>query len=324
MKTILVSGASGVVGYGILRALRAGDTEYTLVGTTIYNDSVAPAFCDIFEQAPLTIDEGYIDWLCRIIDKHHVDMIIPGIEGDMMSWNKAREQLEATGTKPLLNNPDLIELCSDKWNFYEKLHETGSNLTIDSRLSGTFDELKNALGLPFLLKPRKGFASKGIVIIDSEELFFQHQSDLGTLVMAQPIVGNNEEEYTVSAFFDKDSQLLCFMGLKRKLSKEGFTEKAQVSDLVGAKEAIEELAQLLRPFGPTNFQFRVHQGNLKLLEINPRISSATSIRTAFGYNENVMSVEYFLNSKVPAQPKVKKGYAVRYVEDHIFYDSDTV
>lgn len=324
MKTILVSGASGVVGYGALKSLRSGKPDYKLIGTSIYDDSVAPAFCDVFELAPMTNNEHYIDWLCGLIKKHHIDMVIPGIEIDMLKWDKERVKIEKSGAKALLNNLHLIELCSDKWNFYEKLHQSGSKLAIDSRLSGSFEDLKKAFGLPFLLKPRQGFASKGIAIIESNETFMLHKNNLGSVVMAQPIVGSNEAEYSISAFFDKSSQLLLSMSLKRKLAKEGFTEKAQTADLPGAKEAINELAKLLQPVGPTNFQFRVHEGQLKLLEINPRISSATSIRTAFGYNESVMSVEYFLDNIVPAQPKLKRGYAVRYTEDHIFYDSDTV
>jgi carbamoyl-phosphate synthase large subunit len=63
---------------------------------------------------------------------------------------------------------------------------------------------------------------------------------------------------------------------------------------------------------------------LKLLEINPRISSATSIRAAFGYNESIMSVDYFLRGKVPMQPVVRKGVAIRYAEEHIFYDRNTL
>ena len=61
------------------------------------------------------------------------------------------------------------------------------------------------------------------------------------------------------------------------------------------KEAIKNLCEIFNPFGPTNFQFRYHEGNLKLLEINPRISSSTSIRMKFGYNESLMAVEYFLS-----------------------------
>jgi len=321
MKNILVSGASGVVGYGTLRSLRQGAEEYHLIGTTIYNASVAPAFCDVFEQAPPTSDPRYLPWLKELIKRHSVDMIIPGINDDMIAWNGYRDELAATGTVVMLNRAELIDLCSDKWIFYEELRRQHTGCLIESRLSGTYAELKAAFGLPFLLKPRRGFASKGIVVVDSGQTFRQHQKDLGEVVMGQPIVGDNESEYTISAFFDNESKLCCSMGLRRKLAKEGYTEKAEVAMPPQAEGVITELATLLRPVGPTNFQFRVHKGELKLLEINPRISSATSIRTGFGYNESEMAVQYFLKGVMPKQPKIRSGVAVRYAEDHFFYDS---
>jgi carbamoyl-phosphate synthase large subunit len=59
----------------------------------------------------------------------------------------------------------------------------------------------------------------------------------------------------------------------------------------------------------------------KLLEINPRISSASSIRAAFGYNESEMSVDYFLRSirpdKLDKAPLMGRK-AIRYTEDFIF------
>jgi len=324
MKTILVSGTSGIVGYGVLKSLRLNPGQYKLIGITIYDDSVAPAFCDIFVQAPITNDEKYIPWLCEIIKTHNVDMIIPGIEADMIAWNINKEILNKTGVHILLNKPELIELCSDKWTFFKKLSSTNSKLAIKSSLTGSFEDFEKALGVPFLLKPRKGFASKGIVKIENKETFEKNKDNLGSILMAQPIVGNIEEEYTVSAFFDNISNLLCYMILRRKLAKEGFTEKAEVVEINGIKEAIEELKEIFKPIGPTNFQFRLHEGKLKLLEINPRISSATSIRTAFGYNESEMSVNYFLNNIIPTQPEIKKGHAVRYTEDYIFYDSNNL
>lgn len=324
MITVLVSGASGVVGYGILKSLRNSGLNYRLIGTTIYDDSVAPAFCDVFELAPKTSDALYTDWLLGVIEKHKIDVIIPGIEADMIRWNQDRSTLEKSGVKLLLNNPGLIDLCTDKWKFYEALHAAHPVLAIESRLEESFEELSHAFGLPFLLKPRRGFASKGIVRVDSEKVFDEHKKELGETLMAQPIVGSNEEEYTVSAFFDQDSYLCCYMGLKRQLSTEGFTEKASVASPAGIEPAIRSLAELLKPVGPTNFQFRVHEGQLKLLEINPRVSSATSIRMAFGYNESVMGVEYLVNGTKPDQPKIRNGYAVRYIEEKVFYDSDNI
>ncbi|MEI9913713.1 MAG: ATP-grasp domain-containing protein [Candidatus Saccharibacteria bacterium] len=323
MKTVLVSGASSVIGYGILRSLRELK-DCKLIGTTIYNDSVAQAFCDVFELAPKTDADNYLSWLNKTIKKHNVDIIIPGIEVDAQKWNEHRDELTKTGVKVVLNNSDLIKICTDKWSFYQKLHNQGSKLAIDTRNTGTYESLKQELGLPFLLKPRAGSASRGIVIVKDNQTFDDNSSKLGSELIAQPIVGSEDKEYTTSAFFDNDSKLCCHITLRRNLSKEGFTEKAEVVDMPDIKSAVEELAKIFKPVGPTNFQFRQHEGQLKLLEINPRISSATSLRTGFGYNESVMSIEYFLEGKAPNQPTIKQGRAVRYIEDHFFYDSHNI
>jgi len=315
-KTILVSGASGIVGYGILRSLRRSEEKYRLIGTTIYDFSIAPAFCDIFEKALPTNHPDYSDWLCEIIRKYSVDMLIHGIECDMFQWNKEREKIISTGTFPLLNNSKLIELCGDKWAFYEKLIIDNAKYAIPSSLNGNC----NTLSLPFLLKPRRGFGKKGIIYIKNENDFEKHKHKIGTELMMQPIIGSEDLEYTVSAFFDKTSQLIDFFSLKRKLSNDGFTQEAQVVDF-DCHNVICDLAEVFKPIGPTNFQFRIDGDAIKLLEINPRISSATSIRAAFGYNESVMSVNYFLHNQVPTKidkSKIINKMAIRYTEDYIF------
>ena len=320
MNTILVSGASGVVGYGILRSLRKWSKHLRLVGTTIYDDSAAQGFCDIFEQAPPTSDAGYLDWLSKIISAHQVDLIIPGIEADMYRWIESVDELERGGTvKAMLNAPTLIALCQDKWTFFEMLSKASLPCVIETTLDSDFDALASRLGLPFLLKPRKGFGSKGIVRIDSLATFLEHRAQTGTVLMAQPIIGTDNEEYTTSAFCDGQGGFHAHMTLKRKLSSDGFTDRAEVVQVDDIAETVRELCGVFRPVGPTNFQFRRHQGALKLLEINPRVSSATSIRTAFGYNECAMAVEYYLEGKTPHQPAIRPGRAVRYTEDLIFY-----
>jgi carbamoyl-phosphate synthase large subunit len=319
MKNILVSGASGIIGYGILRSLKRSGLDLRLIGTTIYTDSVAQGFCDVFEQAPPTIDPGYVDWLIKIIERHHIDLIIPGIDADMYKWADHVSEIEKIGTKVLINNTELISLCGDKWIFYQALMKNSNSYAIKSSLNSEFNFLVNEFGLPFILKARHGSGSKGIVEVDSLEKFQKHQCDIGSILMAQPIVGNDEEEYTTSAFCDGEGSFWAFMTLKRKLSKDGFTDKAEVVYLNEIKDALSALCKIFKPIGPTNFQFRMHNGALKLLEINPRISSSTSIRTAFGYNECQMAVEYFLENKSIDQPYIKNGRAVRYVEDLIIY-----
>ena len=320
MKRVLVSGASGIVGYGVLRSLRLAGQECFLVGTSIYGDSVAPAFCDVFEQAPLTGAPDYLDWLLATLRRHRIDLLIPGIEIDMYRWVEDVPAIRASGTLPLLNVPELIDLCKDKWNFYQRLTAAGVSCAIESSLDVDFAALVQRLGLPFLLKPRRGFGSKGIVRVTSEDVFQKHCADIGPVLMAQPIVGNDEEEFTTSAFCDGRGGYFASMTLRRKLSRDGFTDKAEVADTAEFVPVMDELCRLFRPLGPTNFQFRRCPNGPKLLEINPRISSSTSIRAAFGYNESAMALDYFLEQRDPTQPAIRRGRAVRYTDEHIFYE----
>ncbi len=318
VKTILVSGASGIVGYGILRTLKGWG--YRLIGTTIYEDSPAECFSDIVEMVPVSTDINYICFLKSLIIKYQVDMIIPGIEFDMLIWNKHRDELEKTGAFVLLNNRELVSLCLDKWRFFEKLEENQIDCRIESSNEADFYRFKT----PFILKPRCGYGSKGVVKINSKEKFEQKSKEIGEILMMQEYVGSDEAEYTVSAFFTSKSKLKAMIGMKRKLAKAGYTETAEVVNSEPFRPIIQELAEVFCPIGPTNFQFRKHADSWKLLEINPRISSSTSIKAAFGYNESKMSIDYFLEGKEIEQPNIKYGKAIRYIEDYIVYDSDIV
>ena len=317
--TILVSGASGIVGYGILRSLK--EQDYKLIGTTIYKESPADCFSDIVEHPPMTHDEGYIPWLIDTIEKYHIDMIIPAIEADMEVWNKNREKLQNTGTYVLLNNSGLIDLCLDKWHFYQALKDNHFKYCIDS----TIDAEHVTYSYPFILKPRCGFGGRGIVVVKDEEMFNKYRKRIPEdNYMIQEFVGTSDEEYTVSGFFDNQSNLKACIMMKRQLSKQGFTEISKVVNIDEIKKIIIELADIFHPVGPTNFQFRRHEGDWRLLEMNPRISSSTSIRKSFNYNESLMSIEYFLENKEVKQPLIKQGKAIRYTEDYIIYDSANI
>ena len=65
MKTILVSGASGIVGYGILRSLTG--LGYRIIGTTIYKSSPADCFADIVEKPPLHCQKPGIRLRIRVL-----------------------------------------------------------------------------------------------------------------------------------------------------------------------------------------------------------------------------------------------------------------
>jgi carbamoyl-phosphate synthase large subunit len=108
------------------------------------------------------------------------------------------------------------------------------------------------------------------------------------------------------------------------LSSAGNTQEAEVVNDSTIEEASMALTALFRPIGPTNYQFRKEAGVAYLLEINPRFSSSNSLRTAFGYNEAEMAIEYFLLNQRPPVPHILSGIAWRYSEDFVIHDRDSV
>lgn len=256
-----------------------------------------------------------------LIKKHRVDLVIPGIESDVYAWAENIGRLNGLGVRAVVNNVDLVCLCKDKWAFYDYFKRKKKDYLIESSLSKDYNELVERFGIPFMLKPRVGYGSKGVVKIHSKLDFDKYRSDVGFTLMAQQFVGSDDQEYTTSAFCDGRGGFNAIMSLKRKLSKDGYTDRAEVVEIDEINRVVSVICQELRPSGPTNFQFRMHDGIYKLLEINPRISSSTSIRSAFGYNESKMCVEFFLENKAVVQPVIKKGKAVRYVEDSIIFDA---
>ncbi|WP_299534774.1 ATP-grasp domain-containing protein [Ulvibacterium sp.] len=319
MANIWVTGASSLIGYGILKSIRSTKKPYRLIGTTIHKDSIAPAFTDICIKAPFSGTDGYIDWVISVIKDHNIDLVIPSFEEDVFFLTDHREQIESTGAKLVLNTQDLVCLCKDKWEFYQVLENSACPHVIPSSLSSEFRELESKFGLPLLLKPRRGNASKGIVRVLKEEDFELHKGQIGKNLMVQPLIGKDDEEFTTSAFCDGKGGYYAIITLKRELSKGGYTNLAEVVDNNQIKAAVRNICKILKPIGPTNFQFRIHNGAVYLLEINPRFSSSTSMRYAFGYNDALMSIEYFLDEKIPGQPKIRNGKAIRYIEDYIVY-----
>ncbi len=319
LTTIMVTAASGIIGYGIIRNL--AKTGYRVIGTTIYETSPADCFADCVEIVPRADDEKYIEAILRIIREQKVDILIPGHEAELFVLNRHRQVIKGTGVVLLLNNSELIDLCKDKWLFFCELEKRKVKCRIKTSISRE-DIMK--MDVPIVVKPRRGSGSKGFKVIKSIDELYELIIKLDEGYIFQQYVGSEDEEYSVSAFFDNSSYCKAKMAIKRRLSKDGYTEIAESVHAELFDNDIVELAEILKPIGPTNFQFRRVGDSNKLLEINPRISSSTSIRAKFGYNECAMAVDYFLYGKEIVQPCIKKGKAIRYIEDYLMYDGNNI
>lgn len=313
---ILVTGVGAIIGYGIIKSLRAQNNyDVRIIGMDIYDDAYGQFVCDQFYIAERADSPRYLDFINGIVEKEHVDLIMPGIEQDMYRLHELGEQVK---TKVVLNNDLLINLSKDKLETYRFFKDKGINV-IPTLFEASYGECVQQLGHPFLLKPRTSYASKGIHKIYSEEEFCFYNKHPEHNI-CQKIIGSDTTEYTIAVYGKGDGTYADYIILKRKLAQTGATDKATTvlydKDLM---DYVDQICEITKPYGPTNIQLRKDGEQVFLLEINPRISSACSIRTRMGYNDPLKCIELYLFNQHMAPQAKKEMHAVRFIDD-FFYE----
>ena len=315
---ILVTGVGAIIGYGIIESLRATSINCNVIGTDIYDENYGKYICDTFIQVPYTSNPDYKTIVNDIINKYQIDIIFPGIEQDVFFFSSCRESIKAV---VVLNNTELINLSKDKFAMYNFLKKNKFEDLIPTYENLSHESAVSILGLPYIIKPKQSYASKGFHIVDSNEAYNKLKNVINSNTLFQPYVGSINEEYTVSVFADGKGSYIDSYILRRYLSSAGASEKAfSIKNDSAIIKSVNTLVKIFKPEGPTNMQFRKIDNKVFLLEVNPRISSACSLRTKFGYNEPLYCLQHYLFNKEYIRTEKKFGKAIRYISDKIIYE----
>jgi carbamoyl-phosphate synthase large subunit len=323
MKTILVTGVGAIISQGIVEALRSYDSPVCVVGLDRSPHTVGLHLCDSFLSKP-THDEGsadYFDFWCQLLVTHRIDLVLPGIESDALFLDQHRHVLGQLSALAI-NSPRMLNVCCNKMTTYHELSALDV-ARIPSLQATTTTDLATLGPGPYVLKPCSGNGSRGIHLVQNQREYLRTFSECGdTDYLVQPYLGDPDHEYTASAFGLGNGRSLIPIVFRRLLSKTGYTNYVEVETSAAIAATIDTLSRHFQPVGPTNYQFRLHNGRYYLLEINPRFSSSTSLKAAFGYNEADMCIQFFLQHQIPPEPQILKGRAWRKISDVIVYESD--
>ncbi len=323
LTTVVVTGIGALIGQGIARSLRRLD-GIRIIGVDRRITDLAKSFCDFAIQKPDVLETGdaYLAFWAELLSEQTANFVLPGLSVDVAFFRRVAPVLERGGCSILLNRHELIDLCSDKLIFGEALASAGFP-TIPTVLPDSWKDACDALGAPpFLLKPRRGEGSAGIVRLQDESDFSYWTRKSGENWMLQRIIGRDDEEYTVGVFGLGAADPVGPIIFRRTLARAGHTGFAEVVEHQAIREMTLRIVRHFVPVGPTNLQFRVADGVPYLLEINPRFSSSCSLRTAFGFNEAQMSLDYLRHGRVLSPLTLRKGRAWRYNEDFVRHDGD--
>src|SRR5260221_9582519 len=146
--TILVTAAGAPGAAALLRGLHEnGEREVRIVGVDMSERAIGRALCDAFHVVPPGADPAYPDALLEIVEREHVDVVLPQSSHDLPHLAAARGRFPVP---VLVSGPETVRRSNDKAETYELLHRIGVRAPEFRRVTGAagVDAPARELGYP--------------------------------------------------------------------------------------------------------------------------------------------------------------------------------
>jgi carbamoyl-phosphate synthase large subunit len=307
---VLVTGAGAVLGQGIIRSLQNSSLKPRIVSVDPNRYSAGLFWSDATHLVPFANDPLYLDRIREVLEIERPDAVLVGTDTELPFFAEHRLALEKEfATHIVVSSPPVIDIANDKYKTYQFLHGAGLDCPA-SCLPGQQDALIAQVGFPLVVKPCVGARSIGVSVVHNRgelENAIKGRDD----VVLQECVGRDDSEYTASALVF-DGKCSATIVMRRDL-RDGNTYRAYVEAFPELNRMVARLGEVLDPYGPANFQFRVDgAGRAKVFEINARFSGTTPLRALAGFNEVEMCLRKILHGETIVQPEVENMTILRY------------
>ncbi|MBO9542509.1 ATP-grasp domain-containing protein [bacterium] len=312
---VLVTGANSTVAQSIIKALKASPLD------------VAIAACDInpysaglyrghqaFLVKPYT-DPGYEAQMLELLKTQRVDVLLPGVEGELQLLAERRARWEAeTGCRIIVNSRSLLDITQDKYLTARFLRANGcsapeSTIETDPASLAAFIA---RVGFPLIVKPRRGATSRHVHLVHDEAELRACLEQVPGPVIQEYL---DSEEYTCGVFVDAEGTLKGVATMQRMMAN-GITGTAIAGSFPDVEAEVRRVVQALGLRASGNIQMRRNRsGRPTTFEVNARFSSSVAIRAHFGFNEAEATLRsFYLGEPVP-ELRCRPGIAMRYVNE---------
>jgi hypothetical protein len=169
MKRILVTGAGGPAGVNFVRSLRAADEPFWIAGTDANRLHLEWPEVDAAYVAPPASSQGYLDWLCELVERERVDLVHAQPEREVLLLAENRDRIPARVFVPAART---VRICQDKHESAACWEQAGiarlPSVVVDSRAD--LERAASLLGLPFWLRATEGAGGRGSTPVDSVDV----------------------------------------------------------------------------------------------------------------------------------------------------------
>lgn len=240
-----------------------------IVGTS--NTPWTPGFphCDASYLMPDIASDEYPEAVLDVCRREGIDGLLSFFDPDVARLSCHIEEFRAAGVTPILPPPSAAAACFDKVETDLFLRANGFKT---ARTWATLEGARAALRsgearFPLFLKPRKGFGSRNTLPAHNDiqlEAFFGLEEGM----IAQECLTGAAINFDSLA--DLDGNVVAVVAWKKLLSRIGETERAETVKDQAVIEVGVRLGRCLGNIGPMDVDLFVEDGEIAVLEMNPR------------------------------------------------------
>ena len=248
---------------------------------------------DAFFILPQVNNDKYIDSILDLCIKENIKIIIPTIDIELLALSYAKEYFLSKNICIVISDFDLISKCRDK----RQTNILFKDLNIN--VPNSID--KENPSFPLFIKPYDGSLSRDIYLIKSKEEFTVSLFSNPKLMFMEYINPKDFHEYTIDAYYDKNSYLKCLVPRRRIEVRGGEISKGKTEKLNFYNILKDKLSFIKGAKGCLTIQFFIGKKTEEIIgiEINPRFGGGFPLSYASGANyPRYIILEYILNETI--------------------------
>jgi carbamoyl-phosphate synthase large subunit len=310
---VLVSGAGGDVGQGVLKALAASRLDLKFYTTCISQHSSWLHMGVTSFIAPPSADEEYVDYLIRLIRRFGIQVFFPSVDGEITKIAREKARIEGeTGALVFVDDLERVSICGDKFKTSEFLRRNGfaypDSVVADGQSA---HDLAARLGYPLIIKKRSGKGNQDVYQVNDLAEFGQRLGDPAFVVQEwlDPACG----EYTSGLYLGDDGEIKGICTFRRQL-KCGSTFIAERIIDPALEKPLEDMARALG-MKYLNIQSMRRGSELVPFEFNGRLSGTTAMVSKVFNAPEMFIQERLLGEHINRVDNPTCFVAMRYYEE---------
>jgi carbamoyl-phosphate synthase large subunit len=320
---VLAMAVGSPLGQSITKALQISEIPGAVHGADV-SDLAAGLYLDGVHPVvlPYVRDPSYLGELSAYVTEHRIAAIFPVIGEEHVFLAEHEAHFNGLGAQILASSPEVYRLCQDKHDSMMRLRAAGLDAP-DTAPCDDERELHAFLGrneFPIFLKPRAGVSSANIFKVAGEA---QLSGLLGAFpdghFVAQQFL-DDQRDYTAGVYVAADGSFRETLLIERDL-KFGLSYRGTIFEDPALSEYCLDVASAVGSRYSVNVQFKIVDGRPFAYEINPRLSSTTSVRAHFGFNEPELMLREALGTLAGHRVQKQTGRFTRYWQEHYLADA---